>query len=613
MRWRHKLSWVVSGWNLLFFVFIACLILLFVAFQGYVISKQSTKTIEKQYNQIMFENMDSLSVNIANSLNYIDDFARTLSNNPELIATLQHNDANAKGKIKDHIQSFSDYYHLRLPLFIQVLTNEDQMYAYPSLDAEEEQQLKQTISNFSWFNRRVSLDNNYIHSNIVRDFHHNELSNALYLSKNIIQNNLSLGLLVIEMNGSLIERMLNRAQINEQNSVFILSVDGEILFQNESSSSYASQAPTVLGTNLDTKKIYQDIKRNNADFGSDKIRSSGTMYYYKYKQIPSMPWVLVSVSPLQSLDSGSMNIWRTTMMTTGLSIILLGTFIYFLYIKVTFPIHQLSTIVKDAGEGQSPKSYPYRGFKELETLNRGIYQFFDQIQAQIETIKQGESEKRRLELHMLQSQMRPHFWHNCLNSLRFMAVLHGDRTMEDAILSLTRMLDYTLKNTDVIFSTLEEEREYALSYVRFQEIRSMQKIQVHLNLDPRSLEARIPKFTIQPILENAITHGFTASFDKEPCIQIHADVQEDKLILRVVDNGNGIEPQMLEHLLDPSRMRKSERKASGSGISLINLEQRIQLEFGKDFGIQIESQVHSCTQVKIILPYTSIEAKGDSL
>jgi len=604
---RLKLSRMLSGWNLLFFICIACLILFFVAFQGYVISKQSTHTIENQYNQIMFENMDSLSVNIANSLNYIDDFARTLSNNPELIMALQRNDVNTKTKIKDHIQAFSDYYHLRLPLFIQVLTNQNQIYAYPPMDTEDEHRLKETVSNFSWFKQRVSLDNNYIHSNVAIDFHHNELSNALYLSKNIIQNNRSLGLLVIEMNGSLIERMLDRAQVHEKNSVFILSAQGEVLFQNESSTLHDVQAA------LDTKHIYQEIKRNNRDFGSDEVRFAGTKYYYKYKQIPSVPWVLVSLSPLQSLDSGSMSVWRTTLMTTGVSILLLGTFIYFLYIKVTFPIHQLSRLVKQAGEGKTPASYPYRGFKELETLNRGIFQFFEQIQTQIGTIKQGESEKRRLELHMLQSQMRPHFWHNCLNSLRFMAVLHGDRTMEEAILSLTRMLDYTLKNTDVIFSKLEEEQDYAISYVRFQEIRTMQKIRVHLNLDPRALGASIPKFSIQPLLENAITHGFTGSYNKEPCIQIHAHIQEDKLILRIIDNGNGIEPQKLKHLLDPNQIRKPERQASGSGISLTNLEQRIQMEFGKDYGLQIESQLHSYTEVKIVLPYTIIEAKGESL
>jgi len=603
MNGRLKLSRMLSGWNLLFFICIACLILFFVAFQGYVISKQSTHTIENQYNQIMFENMDSLSVNIANSLNYIDDFARTLSNNPELIATLERNDANSKTKIKDHIQAFSDYYHLRLPLFIQVLTNQDQIYAYPPMDAEDEERLKGTVSNFAWFKQRVSLDNNYIHSNIAVDFHHNERTNALYLSKNIIQNNRSLGLLVIEMNGSLIERMLDRAQVHEKNSVFILSAQGEVLFQNESSTLHDAQAK------LDTKHIYQEIKRTNKDFGSDEVRFEGTKYYYKYKQIPSIPWVLVSLSPLQSLDSGSMDVWRTTLMTTGISILLLGTFIYFLYIKVTFPIHQLSTLVKQAGEGKTPEPYPYRGFKELETLNRGIFQFFEQIQTQIETIKQGESEKRRLELHMLQSQMRPHFWHNCLNSLRFMAVLHGDRTMEEAILSLTRMLDYTLKNTDVIFSKLEEEQEYAISYIRFQEIRTMQKIRVHLDLDPRTLEASIPKFSIQPLLENAITHGFTGAYNKEPCIEIHAHIQEDKLIIRVMDNGNGIEPQKLKHLLDPNRVRKPERQASGSGISLTNLEQRIQLEFGKEFGLQIESQVNSYTEVKIVLPYTITETK----
>jgi len=608
MNRRIGLTPSFSNWKLLLFVIVSLTVLMLISMQGYIVSKQSTKTIEGQYYQSIVENMGSLSVNLSNYLNYIDDFARTLSNNPDLIDILKGPDANSKKSAAEwQLRKFSEYYHLRLPVNIQVFDIRDEIFAYPSMNAWEERQLQQTVSSFPWFDNRVALDNNFLHWNVAADYHDASDTNVLYVSKNITRNDQSLGLLVIELNGSMIERMLNRAQIDEANPIFLFSGDLETLFHNE-----ALPPGFREGDSSRLGDVYRSVKSQNKEEGSLDIRVSGTEYRLLYKQIASTSWTMVSLIPPYLLHSDSVNIWRMTGILTGISLLFILLFFGVLHSKVTMPLRRLSRLVRHYRDGEEPEPYDYKGFREIETLRDGIFRFLTEIEQQFRTIKQGEREKRVLELQRLQEQMRPHFWHNSLNSLRFLAVLHGDPRMAEAILALSRMLDYTLRHTEVLYSTIEEEKEYALSYIRFQEIRSMKTIAVELELDNRAMQALIPKFTIQPIVENAVVHGFAPPFSGEPSIRIEARIEGQTVVIAIEDNGNGIEPHRFGQLLE--RKNKPAKRAAG-GLSLPNLQQRIKLEYGEPYGLAIESRPNEKTRMEITLPYIQAmePAKGDAI
>lgn len=592
---RRGIRSLFSSWKLLLFILISLLMLFLTSLQGYIVSSQSTRKIEEQYSRIIAENLDSVSVNLSNYLNYIDDFARSLSNHPELIDALQSGGATAKTKTERQLGAFSDYYHLRLPVNIQVYDNRRNVYAYPSINVWEEKRLLDTVSDFPWFANRVALDNDFLHWNVASDFHDAPSSEALYVSKNIIRNNRSFGLLVIELNGALIERMLDRAQINEANPIFIFSGDMRTLFRNE-------RLPEgVDGSSASLRDVYRLVRSLDAGEGIADVRLSGRPYRALYKPVASTPWTMVSLLPPDSLHADSVSIWRITAIMTGISVLFIAVFFAILHTKVTMPVRRMSRIVEDSAAGRAPPdSYSYRGFKEIETLNGGINRFLEKIGEQVETIRRGESEKRRLELQRLQEQMRPHFWHNSLNALRFLAVLRGDSTMAEALLSLTRMLDYTLRNTDVLYSTVEEELGYAMSFVKFQEIRAMRSVRVELDVDEAVQRAAIPKFTIQPLVENAIVHGFSPPFDREPRLRIEGRLREGDLELVIADNGKGSEPAAAS---EPLGLERRSGRPRAGGLSLINLRQRLRLEYGDPYGIVLDSRPNEYTKVTITLPY----------
>ncbi|NEW07378.1 hypothetical protein GK047_15345 [Paenibacillus sp. SYP-B3998] len=600
---KEKVRGVLNGWKMLLFVLFSYTVLFLIAFQGMIISKQSTNTIEKQYNQIIFDKMDSLSVNIINYLNYIDDFARGLSTKTDLMLRIQdHHDVP-----KEVIEGYLNYFRLRLPLYIQILTDQNRVFAYPPIDLEEEERFKGTLVSFPWYGTRFFLNNSYIQSDVAPDFHYSAFPKALYISKNMLKDDRSLGTLTIKMNGSAIETLLDAVRINPMNAVFILSPEGKVLFENTQSSPEVSNYLK----SLDRNRMDELIKKNGDEAGSGQMKIAGQDCYFIYKQIPSTTWEVLSIIPLKSLHAESISVWQTTGITTAFSVLLIVTFGYLLYTKLLLPLQRMSRIIRAVGEGTNPEKYVYKGFKELETLNQGIYQFFEQIQMQIQTIKAGESAKRRLEVHVLQEQMRPHFWHNSLNALRFMAMLHGNSTMADALLALTRMLDYTLKNSHTLFSKVEEERDYALQYIRFQEIRSMQRMDIEIEIDAQALEAQIPKFTLQPLLENAITHGFCTPFDRKPVLSMLIRVKDDWLNICIADNGNGMDSDTLRTLMQPEEQVPS--SLQNSGISLLNLQERIRLEYGSEYGVSVDSQLGKGTQIEVRLPLiTSKQKEGGS-
>jgi len=143
-----------------------------------------------------------------------------------------------------------------------------------------------------------------------------------------------------------------------------------------------------------------------------------------------------------------------------------------------------------------------------------------------------------------------------------------------------------------------------MSFVKFQEIRAMRTYRVELDIDADALRAAIPKFTIQPLVENAIVHGFAAPFEGEPLLRIEARARGGDLRLVVADNGKGFGPAALAGTRGPGR--RGGRGAPG-GLSLANLRQRLRLEYGSPYGLEIESAAGEYTAVKLALPYRRAE------
>ena len=208
--------------------------------------------------------------------------------------------------------------------------------------------------------------------------------------------------------------------------------------------------------------------------------------------------------------------------------------------------------------------------------------------------------RQEMELEFIQQQMNPHFLYNTLDSIIWMIQGKQYEGAGKMVSLLARFFRVALsKGKDII--PLRQEVEHATSYLSIQNIRFQDKFDFELNIDESLMEYLCPKITIQPILENAIYHGVENMFGDGEIILSIQEHGED-ICIEVSDNGEGMTEEQVEKILHHD-IRKTSGK--GSGVGVYNVDSRIKLLYGENYGISIQSELDEGTTVKILLPKVS--------
>lgn len=573
-------------WKLITIIVLSLFILLPVLFQAYLLGNQYANRIERLYDQSISKNMDSLSINLDFYVNHFEDNLRAFAKDAELLDSLQSGRGNQaetprfQEKIETKLRSFSDAYGLRVPLNVAVIGRQGQVYSDAPLFASEEESLRQTVRSFSWYDDNIRYDKKVIYYNVAPDFHdHLKRSDALYIVKNMVYGEEHLGLMVMLINASLLQRLLNQIQFGPATVAFIGLRDGSILLADEANRYDLSAV---------AKQAIVPCSEPGVDYSSTHLVWNQRTYLSSCRNIPYLSWYLVALTPMETLVSARNEAWLYTLLVTGASLFVIAFILYVVTKKVMIPILRLAKLVRQFRINDHAGRYEYRGVEEIEILSTGIGHMLERIQAQFRQIKEDEAHKLNLELNLLQSQIRPHFLHNAINSVRWMAEMKGEKAIAQALVNLASMLHYTLSNYRMIWSTLGEELAYVRSYIAFQETRMIKPIESVIEVDPALLHASLPKLTLQPFVENAILHGFTSLDGRTPKLAIRCVRLDDGMAIVIEDNGVGMEPGTAARIIASADEREERRTDSGIGIR--NVIRRLRLKYGQRFRIDAKSE-----------------------
>ncbi|MDR1795904.1 MAG: sensor histidine kinase [Clostridiales Family XIII bacterium] len=216
--------------------------------------------------------------------------------------------------------------------------------------------------------------------------------------------------------------------------------------------------------------------------------------------------------------------------------------------------------------------------------------------------------KRQAQYLAMQNQINPHFLYNTLEGIRGEALAGGNESIAKMTETLSHFFRYTISNLESLV-TLEDELRNVNNYFTIQQYRFGDRLAMDVDFEDEEdraklLDAKVPKLILQPIVENAIIHGIEGAPGTGKIV-IRIEFTGERLILTVSDNGVGMEPEKLWELND--RMTNLyERYSSGTkqgGIALSNVNSRIKLLFGEDYGIHIMSEIGTGTDVEVTLPY----------
>ena len=234
-----------------------------------------------------------------------------------------------------------------------------------------------------------------------------------------------------------------------------------------------------------------------------------------------------------------------------------------------------------------------RGRDELDEIADSVNQMGEQIHTLIEESYKKELDRKISELNLLQEQINPHFLYNALSSISVLAMGNGDKVASRAILYLSDFYRITLSKgkQDI---PIREELNLLESYLKIQRMRFDDSIEVEYELDESLLDVHVVKLTLQPIVENAIHHG--RDNDSEVFhILIRLFEEQEKTVFEVIDDGCGMDPEKLMDL--QNSMNHSE-----GGYGLRNVDIRIKLQYGPQYGVYIESERGFGTKIRIEFP-----------
>ncbi len=380
--------------------------------------------------------------------------------------------------------------------------------------------------------------------------------------------------LLIDINLDSLEQLFKNASLRENSYVYLADGESDILYHPKIqliNSGYMNE-----NLNIDEEGINEN----------GKIVTRSTVGY--------TGWKVVGVS----YKNATINTTKNRLFFLGLFMFyVLAIFIVnsFISRKVSKPIVELGNMVNEIEEGNFFIQSNIKGFYEVEHLSIAIDDMAIRIQELMVAIEEEHEQKMISEFETLQSQINPHFLYNTLEVIVWMIENEQPKEASKAVVALSKFFRISLSKGKSIIN-VENEMEHVRNYLMIQSLRYKNRFEFNINMSEDTRNLSTIKLILQPIVENAIYHGLE-SLD-EGIINISSYTKDNNLYFVVEDNGLGMDEETLERL----RAGAVTSRKMGSGIGVKNINERIKIYFGSDYGLEIYSELDEGTKVVVKLP-----------
>lgn len=317
-------------------------------------------------------------------------------------------------------------------------------------------------------------------------------------------------------------------------------------------------------------------------------------------------YISQSISPSELLNQRFL--WLGILIFMLVTIIGLGITLVIMFNRmINVPIYMLHTKMQRIAQGDFSRDSSIEWNHELGDIGRGINDLSENVDLLMTKRLEDEKQKRDLEYKMLQSQINPHFIYNTLNSIKWMATIQGANGISEMTTALSRLLKSISKGTSSLIS-IEEELSLIENYFTIQSYRYGGTITMDIQVSDEKLkECEIIKFTLQPLVENAIFHGIEPKGTSgHISIKVDSD-HNNEICIDITDDGVGMSEEKAAQILDNNQDSSADFFRE---IGVSNVHKRIQYEFGEKYGISIQSKEGEYTTMSIHIPLRNHEKGG---
>lgn len=399
------------------------------------------------------------------------------------------------------------------------------------------------------------------------------------------------GWVYISVNTSIITSYLENYTQEADSQLYIVINDIIYLYKNKELNEVSSK--------------FSIIKSDTAEYNND-------ITYYTIKDEEGLTKTIVCYSSnlkgwyiAQSLSSDQLIVQKEAYFPLFLFIIglllSLGFILAYTFNRmINKPIRKINKKILEISAGDFSKNSSIESSDEIGAIGKGINILSQDVLDLIESRVADEKQKKELEFRMLQTQINPHFLYNTLNSIKWMATIQNASGIPEMTTSLARLLRNIAKGTSQLI-TIKEELDLLKDYITIQQYRYGGTITVNYNIMSEDLyDCHVIKFTLQPIVENAIFHGIEPKGIEGIIDIIISSTQKNTINIEIIDNGVGINEDKIEELLTS---KETTSKTSFNNIGVSNVNERIKLTFGNEYGLNIKSEINQYTNMIITIPY----------
>ncbi|NOU73287.1 HAMP domain-containing protein [Paenibacillus sp. LMG 31458] len=411
------------------------------------------------------------------------------------------------------------------------------------------------------------------------------LSSGRLLKK--IETNKPLGFMVVDIMENALADKYNKAQLQPGGQMLLLDRNGYVISSTPSKH--------IVGTKLNEPYLDKVLTGSKGFFEPANKGSAPVMVVYDTSEITGFK--LVSIVPVAVLTKESSSIRNLMLFIIILFGVVSCWVAYVLSVTITNPLRKLKSLMYLVENGNMDVAFSSKYRDEVGQLGLSFNKMVQRIKQLIDEVYKKQLMLKEAEIKAIHAQFNPHFLYNALDSINWMARINKMTDISQTVISLGELLRFSIRKGQP-FIQVKEDMHQIRNFLFIQQMRYGDKLEVEIQIDEEIESLYTLKLLIQPIVENAITHGLEIKPGKGQ-LSIRGWRAQECVRFEIRDNGVGMTSDMVERILSGKYVSDSEQN---TGIGLENSIKRLQLYFGSNYRFEIESEIMQGTTILIEIP-----------
>ncbi|AIQ60501.1 sensor histidine kinase [Paenibacillus borealis] len=557
--------------------------------------ERSASILKSEVIRTMQQALKQAGSNLSYRLEHIYDISNAAFMNPNLHSYLSVGADDQSMEIQlqvikdlrflvDTVQSNSDVFHVRL------YVDQSKLYAGEKINFFSLDSLK----NKAWYTPVIEANGGIVpigdYEESFLDIGKARVFSFARMLRDPDRYDKVSGVLMIDVQEKMVADILSALQFAPGTQVYLTDADGTIVYHPDRA---------IIGTKI-APAILEDMKLSSE--GSSTLKIGTEVNDVMYTTLQPTGWRLVAQGTESQLSRRAVELtqrseWTSLMEYVALFLILPFVLLAIIVRGMNRRVMQVITVIRKEGSDGLIELPPVNG--DFHMLERSVDHLILRVRTLVEEKYRAEIHEREAQLQALQAQINPHFLYNTLDTINWIAIGKGATDISQMIDSLAKYFRLSLNKGRSIVS-VEDELSLAAVYLKIQQSRFVDAFGFVLDSEPGLSVYQMPKLILQPIVENALLHGILKSKDKRGTITISVREEDGDLIFQVSDDGIGMEEEQARQLL-MEEPHETKPDSTGSSYGLYNVNERIRLYAGNQYGISIASKPGAGTTVTVRL------------